>query len=167
VIVKHLAQIILVQMYIKSFQLIVRTEDKARRFLAKRLCKNSRRFCTRCRSYRIYRFSDTRFRCKRCGHRFSEWTGRWLGKLRISAVDWLWIIKLFELELSTRKIAKQVKISYPTVLKAVDFIRQSIVVGMKGGYGLVSGEVEMDEAYFGGKRKGKRGRGASHKVPVS
>jgi len=90
-----------------------------------------------------------------------------LGKLRISAVDWLWIIKLFELELSTRKIAKQVKISYPTVLKAVDFIRQSIVVGMKGGYGLVSGEVEMDEAYFGGKRKGKRGRGASHKVPVS
>lgn len=29
-----------------------------------------------------------------------------------------------------------------------------------------SGEVEADESYFGGKRKGKRGRGAAGKVPV-
>ena len=153
-------------MDIKSFQLIVKTEDTARRFLVRWLCKNSRRFCTRCKSYRVYRLLDGRFRCKRCGYRFSEWTGRWLGKLRISAIDWLWIIKLFELGLSTRKIAKQVNISYPTVLKAVDLIRQSIIVEGEGGDGLVSGEVEMDEAYFGGKRKGKRGRGAGHKVPV-
>ena len=32
---------------------------------------------------------------------------------------------------------------------------------------LVSGEVELDESYFGGRRKGKRGRGAGGKVPVS
>lgn len=29
-----------------------------------------------------------------------------------------------------------------------------------------TGEVEIDESYFGGKRKGKRGRGAAGKVPV-
>ena len=29
-----------------------------------------------------------------------------------------------------------------------------------------SGEVELDESYFGGHRKGKRGRGAAGKVPV-
>ena len=29
-----------------------------------------------------------------------------------------------------------------------------------------SGEIELDESYFGGVRKGKRGRGASGKVPV-
>ena len=28
------------------------------------------------------------------------------------------------------------------------------------------GEVEVDESYFGGKRKGKRGRGAAGKIPV-
>ena len=28
------------------------------------------------------------------------------------------------------------------------------------------GEVEADESYFGGKRKGKRGRGAGGKIPV-
>lgn len=31
---------------------------------------------------------------------------------------------------------------------------------------LLSGEFEVDESYFGGTRKGKRGRGASGKVPV-
>jgi transposase len=153
-------------MDIKSFHLIVRKENIARRFLAKRLWKNYHRFCIRCKSYKVYRLSDGRFRCKRCGYTYFEWTGRWLGKLKISAIDWLWIIKLFELELSTRKIARQVSISYPTVLKAVDLIRRSIVIENKGDRDLIEGEVEMDEAYFGGKRKGKRGRGAGHKIPV-
>ena len=31
--------------------------------------------------------------------------------------------------------------------------------------GLMSGEIEVDESYFGGRRKGKRGRGAAGKVP--
>ena len=31
---------------------------------------------------------------------------------------------------------------------------------------LLEGEVEADESYFGGRRKGKRGRGAPGKVPV-
>ncbi len=29
-----------------------------------------------------------------------------------------------------------------------------------------AGEIEVDESYFGGKRKGKRGRGAGGKIPV-
>ena len=29
-----------------------------------------------------------------------------------------------------------------------------------------SGEIEVDASYFGGKRKGKRGRGAAGKAPV-
>ncbi len=29
-----------------------------------------------------------------------------------------------------------------------------------------SGEIEVDESYFGGRRKGQRGRGAAGKVPV-
>ena len=32
--------------------------------------------------------------------------------------------------------------------------------------GLFEGEIEVDESYFGGSRKGKRGRGAAGKVPV-
>ena len=33
-------------------------------------------------------------------------------------------------------------------------------------YAVFSGEIEVDESYFGGKRKGQRGRGAAGKVPV-
>ena len=31
---------------------------------------------------------------------------------------------------------------------------------------LMAGEIEVDESYFGGVRKGKRGRGAAGKIPV-
>ncbi len=31
---------------------------------------------------------------------------------------------------------------------------------------IFNGEIEVDESYFGGKRKGKRGRGAKDKIPV-
>ena len=31
---------------------------------------------------------------------------------------------------------------------------------------VLNGEVELDESYFGGQRKGKRGRGAAGKVAV-
>ena len=31
---------------------------------------------------------------------------------------------------------------------------------------LMTGKIELDESYFGGRRKGNRGRGAAGKVPV-
>jgi transposase-like protein len=31
---------------------------------------------------------------------------------------------------------------------------------------MFAGEIEVDESYFGGARKGKRGRGAAGKIPV-
>ena len=36
----------------------------------------------------------------------------------------------------------------------------------KEGAEIFDGEIEVDESYFGGKRKGQRGRGAAGKVPV-
>jgi len=74
--------------------------------------------------------------------------------------------KTFELEVSARKIAQQVELSYPTVLKAVTIIRIALVAHTKDAKDLFKGEVELDESYFGGRRKGKRGRGAYNKVPV-
>jgi len=47
------------------------------------------------------------------------------------------------------------------------FHRLREIIAEKQDSGLVfEGEVEVDESYFGGKRKGKRGRGAAGKVPV-
>ncbi len=97
-----------------------------------------------------------------CRYTFGPFTGRWLGQLRLSARQWR-VVKLFELEVSARKMAQQLAVSYPTALRAVTTLRRSLVAGTPGGQ---EGEVEADEAYFGGKRKGKRGRGAAGKVPV-
>lgn len=153
-------------MDLKSFEHIVKTENTARRFLTKLCWKNYRRFCSKCNSYDIYRLAHKSFRCKRCGYTFHDFSGRWINKVQITAKDWLWILKLFELELSARRIADQVRLSYPTVLKAVTVIRMAIISHTRDVDALLGGEVEMDESYFGGRRKGKRGRGAANKVPV-
>ena len=42
---------------------------------------------------------------------------------------------------------------------------RQLIASKKDSYAL-DGEVEVDESYFGGVRKGKRGRGAGGKVPV-
>lgn len=153
-------------MDIKTFETLIRTENTARRFFVKLCWKKYRRFCSRCRSYEIYRIAGKRFRCKRCKFTFHDFTGRWINRVQISCRQWLWIIKLFELELSARKISQQVALSYPTVLKAVNAIRMAIVAYSVDSAELLGGEIELDEAYFGGRRKGKRGRGAANKVPV-
>ena len=41
-----------------------------------------------------------------------------------------------------------------------------IIMEEQEKYSPFTGEVEVDESYFGGRRKGKRGRGAAGKVPV-
>ena len=153
-------------MNLNTFEYLCKTENKARLYFKKNCWQNRHVFCTTCRSYKIYRISDKRYRCKRCGYKFHDFTGRWINKLNISFKKWLWIIKLFELEVSARKIAGQVQLSYPTVLKAVTLIRIAIVANAKDAHDLLNGEIELDESYFGGRRKGKRGRGAYNKVPV-
>lgn len=95
---------------------------------------------------------------------YEEKTNRWIGQSRLSSRQWLRLIKLFELEVSTRRIAQQLKIAYNTSYKAVLALRLAILAN--SSISGLKGEVELDESYFGGHRKGNRGRGAAGKVPV-
>lgn len=151
-------------MSLKDFLPLVKSEKSAYNFLKKHCWKNYNKFCTRCKRFKPYILSEGRYRCKRCKYTFNDFSGRFISKVKIPAKTWLWIIKLFEFEMSTRKIAKEVEISYNTALKAVDSIRLSILCNATDV--IAKGEVELDEAYFGGRRKGNRGRGAFNKVPV-
>ncbi|HXF05940.1 MAG TPA: IS1595 family transposase [Blastocatellia bacterium] len=45
-------------------------------------------------------------------------------------------------------------------------LRERLYAKIAQEFGDACGEVEMDEAYFGGRRRGKRGRGAQGKIPV-
>ena len=146
--------------------LVIKSEKQAFRYVA-RICRKNRHYvCAYCKSKNVHRTSHGRFRCRRCHKRFNVFTNRWYGQLKIKAGQWLWLIKLFELEVSSRRIAQELKISYPTALKATHIIRQAILSKSKDYESIFTGEVEADESYFGGKRKGKRGRGAYNKVPV-
>ena len=71
--------------------------------------------------------------------------------------DWLRIVKLFELELSSRKIATQLELPYKTVWKAVMVIRHAIFCHAEDANKiLLSGEIELDKSDFGGHGKGNR-----------
>ena len=44
--------------------------------------------------------------------------------------------------------------------------RQEIYDYLQQEFNKLSGEIECDESYFGGRRKGNRGRGAAGKIKV-
>lgn len=147
------------------YEKLVSSESRARRYLLGFCWKNQQRFCLRCGTRKLYRLQDRRYRCSRCGYTFHDFSGRWLSRGNLSAQDWLRLCKLFELEVSTRKAAGQLGRAYSTTYRATTTLRLSLLHGADAELTL-GGEVEMDEAYFGGRRKGKRGRGAAGKVPV-
>jgi len=75
------------------------------------------------------------------------------------------VIKLFKLDTSVRELAKQLGLAYNTVYRLYHILHHAIVI-TDTNYQSFSGEIEMDQSYFGERRKGDRGRGAAGKVPV-
>lgn len=153
-------------MDVNTYQKLISNENKAQKYLLEKSFKNHQRFCPRCRHRKLYRLVDGRHRCSRCEYSFHDFSGRWINRGRLRCVQWLWLIKLFELEVSVRKMAQQMGLSYRAVYAAVRAIRLAILAHAEDAKLLLSGEIELDESYFGGRRKGNRGRGAAGKVPV-
>ena len=75
------------------------------------------------------------------------------------------LIEFFVLEVSAIKAAKSLLIHRHTAERIYQRIRLCLARECEKE-GPFAGEVEIDESYFGGKRKGHRGRGAAGKVPV-
>lgn len=113
-------------MPLKSLESLFRSEKRSFLHLVNEAWRQNRRFCVRCESSKIYRLADRRYRCARCGYTFHDFTRRWIGELNLTARQWLWIVKLFELEIPPTQLAKEVGISYPTALKAIYLIRRAI-----------------------------------------
>jgi len=103
---------------------------------------------------------------KQCCYIYHDFSSRWINLSRLSPDQWLRIVKLFELEVSARMIANRIGVAYNTAHRAVTILRMATLAHGKDAKALLSGGIELDESYFGGKRKGKRGRGAAGKVPV-
>ena len=149
-----------------TYERLVSSENAARRYLVAKCWVNRIRYCPRCGNRKYYLLNVEKRRCSRCSYTYHDFTGRWINRGHLTPGQWLRLIKLFELELSTRKIAGQMGVSYNTAYKAVTTIRMAVLAQARDRDQLLGGEVELDECYFGGKRKGNRGRGAAGKIPV-
>ena len=85
---------------------------------------------------------------------------------RISEYKFRKILKYFADDFTVSDIAKISQVSRPAVSRIVQKLRKRIVRWLENEKAF-SGEVEIDESYFGPKRiRGKRGRGAGRKVLV-
>jgi transposase len=67
---------------------------------------------------------------------------------------------------TARTAAELVGVNRNTVNLFYNKLRKIIVYFIEKESPFFDGEIEVDESYFGGIRKGKRGRGAAGKVPV-
>ena len=76
------------------------------------------------------------------------------------------LLEFFGLEVTARSAANVLDLQPNTVALFYRKVRALIVEQAAMNEELLGGEVEVDESYFGGVRKGKRGRGALGKVPV-
>jgi len=72
----------------------------------------------------------------------------------------------FYLEMSARKTAKELNFNYRLVHRKFMQFRRKIANYYNQEARKLNGELEIDESYFGGKRKGNRGRGAANKTIV-
>ncbi len=153
---------------------MVRSARAAERALVQRREPAPWRACVRCGATLPYRLQEGRWRCRAraCGYTYGVRTGTWAGLSRVPDVTWLWLVKLFELELTASQAALQTGVSYPTAHKAFMLLRRAILATAEPE--LFRRDVEADESYFG-PRKPKRfrrrprrqgGRGLAHKIPV-
>ena len=86
--------------------------------------------------------------------------------MRVPLARVLISINLFELDTSVREATHQAGLSYNTGYDLFGLFGQSIVRTDSDPSFTLSGEIEMDESYFGGRRKDNRGRGGAGKIPV-
>ncbi len=114
------------------------------------------RKCIFCGSFKTYKTRRGYVKCGKCNHQKS------LKQLRKEIAI---IIGFYQLQPAYR-LATDLAIDYQSVTRVYYRMREAIYHVAELEAGKLKGEIEIDEAYFGGRRKGRRGRGASGKSIV-
>ncbi len=88
-------------------------------------------------------------------------------KSRLSSVIQDKLIEHFVAGTTARCSASLVGVNFKTACYYFQRLREIISAQLEAeSHEVFDGEIEVDESYFGGRRKGMRGRGAAGKVPV-
>ena len=123
--------------------------------------------CKGCgREAKYYRIKDRKvYGCEYCGHQISPTADTIFHKSRTSLTAWFYTIYLMAQTrggISAKQIERETGVTYKTAWRMCKQIRMMLDKNIDP----MNGEVEIDESYFGGRSKVKRGRGAENKTAV-
>jgi transposase-like protein/predicted RNA-binding Zn-ribbon protein involved in translation (DUF1610 family) len=102
-----------------------------------------------------------------CGHHVHPMKGTIFTDSHTPLAKWFYAIYLFTTTrhgVPAKELQRQLGVSYPTAFRMAHLIREHM--GKTDGDRPLKGHVEADEAFIGGHRPGRRGRGASGKTIV-
>lgn len=123
--------------------------------------------CENCnKDAHYYRISTRKvYGCEHCGHQISPTADTIFHKSPTPLTIWFYVIYLMaqtRCGISAKQIERETGVTYKTAWRMCKQIRSML----DGNSSPFSGDVEIDETYVGGVRKGTRGRGADNKTPV-
>ena len=151
---------------IKDFQEQFPNDDACLEFL-----KNARYpqgiFCEKCEKITThYKIANRKaYCCEFCGHTVSPTADTIFHKSDTPLVSWFHAIFLMastKTGISAKQLQRELRVTYKTAWRIFNQVRKLMAEDVNP----LTGHVEVDETYIGGKRSGKRGRGASGKTVV-
>lgn len=128
-----------------------------------------RHVCEKCgKDTTFHKISERRaYSCAACGNHVYPCAGTIFQDSRTSLQSWFYAIYLFVTTrhgVSGKELQRTLGVTYKTAWRMGQQIRD--LMGKVDGFAMLQGHVELDEAYVGGHRPGKRGRGAAGKTIV-
>jgi len=151
---------------IKNFNEQFPTDDVCLAFLKNRRWPKGV-YCDTCQKITAhYRITNRKvYCCEFCGHTISPTAGTIFHKSNTPLRSWFHAIFLMastKTGISAKQLQRELGVTYKTAWRMFTQIRKLMAEDVNP----LSGQVEVDETYIGGKRAGKRGRGASGKSVV-
>lgn len=128
-----------------------------------------RHVCRDCRVEATFHRLEKRkaYSCAACGAHLYPCAGTIFQDSRTPLQSWFYAIYLFTVTrhgVSGKELERALGVTYKTAWRMGQQIRA--LMGSADSFEMMRGHVELDEAYVGGYRRGKRGRGASGKTIV-
>ncbi len=108
------------------------------------------------------------YQCPACRHQTSATAGTIMANTKLSLVKWflaLYFVSTNKDGISEMALAKYISVTLKTAWALLHKIRSAM--GERENTYHLNSSIEMDEAFFGGKVAGKRGRGSENKTEVA
>ena len=122
------------------------SEAQIRKYL-RRIVFGKNIYCPECKSSHVYA-TQSRFRCRRCRIRFSLLSHTWLANLKLPLQQFWLVLWCWTVQIPVRQAVSLTKLSKVSVRAWYEEFRRHLPDDQE----VLEKVVQLDEAYFGGKR---------------